>query len=126
MSDNRIIPELSDDELLAIARGAKVETVIVKISEAAKFIYAKGIRDGRESISAMLVFHTYRVWKGFDNKRQAKRHFFKDFNKYFTPYRTKDGLHYMLDARSFDTSREEYFRMRADLKHEKSRKKNKA
>lgn len=123
MSDNKVIHELSEDELLAIARGARAETVMDKVTEAGKFIYALGIRDGRSEISAALVFHTYKHYKGFDNKRQAKRYFFKDFNKYFKPYRKEDGMYYSLDARSFDTSQEEYWRMRADMRHEKTQRK---
>jgi hypothetical protein len=120
-----IIHELSEDELLQIAQGEKAESVIEKVSEAAKFIYARKIREGRESISAMLVYHTYKQYKGWDNKRQAKRFFFKDFNKYFTPHRNKDGIYYLLDPRSFDTSPEEYWRMRADARYDKSKKKTK-
>lgn len=119
-----IIHELTADELLEIVKGAKVETVLEKATEAAKFIYALGIREGRTSISAALVFHTYKHYKGFDNKRQSKRHFFRDFSKYFKPYRKESGMHYMLDERSFDTSQENYWIMRADLRQNKPRKKN--
>lgn len=122
MSENKIIHELSEEDLIAIAKGAKADTVMEKVTEAGKFIYANGIREGRTSISALLVFHTYKQWKGWDNKRQSKRYFFRDFNKYFKPHRTEDGMQYMLDARSFDTSQEEYWRMRADMRHEKSQK----
>lgn len=125
MSDNKIIHELTEEELLEIAKGAKAEAVIEKISEAAKFIFALGIRDGRTDISAMLVYHTYKQWKGWDNKRQSKRYFFKDFNKYFKPYRKEDGMHYALDERSFDTSKETYWLIRADHRHEKSKKRKK-
>lgn len=120
MYDNKIVHELSDDELLEIAKGAKPEAVIEKISEAAKFVYALGIRDGRTNISAMLVWYTYKEYKGFDNKRQSKRYFFRDFNKYFKPHRKEDGMHYMLDERSFDTSTETYWLIRADNRNEKS------
>lgn len=123
MSDIKIIHELTEDELIQIARGAKVEQVMEKASEAAKFIYTLGIREGRVAISAMLVYHTFKQYKGVDNKRQAKRYFFKDFNKYFKPFRTKNGLHYMLDPRSFDLSKENFWLMRADMRQEKQRRK---
>jgi hypothetical protein len=122
MPDNKLLDKLSDEELLEIAKGANVEAVVGKKSEASKFIYSLNIRDGKEAISAMLVFHTYKMWKGFDNKRQAKRYFFRDFNTYFKPYRNKDGMYYLLDPRSFDTSKEEYWRMRADERQQKAKK----
>lgn len=120
--NNKIINELTEEELLEIARGAKVEQVVEKISEAAKFIYALNIQDGRDKISALLVFHTYKQYKGWDNKRQSKRYFFKDFNKYFKPQRTKDGMVYMLNPKSFDTSQDEYWRMRTDIREQKRKK----
>ena len=124
---SKIIHQLTDEELLDIAKGANVEAVVGKKSEAAKFIYAVGIREGKTEISAALVFHTYKQWKGWDNKRQAKRYFFKDFNTYFKPHRKEAGMHYMLDERSFDTSEETKWLIRADLRYEKSqRKKTKA
>lgn len=124
MSGNRIIDELSVEQLLELAKGAKPEQVVEKVSEAAKFIYAMDIREGREKISALLVYHTYKQWKGWDAKRQSKPHFFRDFNKYFTPFRTREGMTYMLNPKSFDTSKENYWIMRADLRNEKIRKKN--
>jgi hypothetical protein len=123
MSTNKLIQELSVEELLALAKGAKPEDIIEKISEAAKFIYALNIQDGREKISALLVYHTYKQWKGWDNKRQSKRYFFRDFNEYFKPQRTRDGLVYFLDPKSFDTSKENYWLMRADMRHDKKRRK---
>lgn len=125
MSDHKIIHDLSDEDLLKLAQGAKVEQVVEKISEAAKFIYALDIREGRDKISALLVFHTYKQWKGWDNKCQSKRYFFRDFNKYFKSQRTKDGMVYMLDPKSFDTSQENYWLIRADLRHEKNKKRRK-
>lgn len=125
MDKTKIIHELTEEELLEIARGVKVEKVIEKASEAAKFIYASGIREGREIISAILVYHTYKQWKGWDQKRQSKRYFFRDFNKYFTPKKNEDGVYYLLDPRSFDTSEETYWLIRADLRHEKAKRKKK-
>lgn len=118
-SDRKIIHDLSDEELLAIASGAKVEKILEKVSEAAKFIYALKIREGRTKISAQLVYYTYKHWKGWNNKRESKGHFFRSFNKYFKPVRMSDGMHYWLDERSFDTSEENYWLMRKEARLEK-------
>ena len=123
MSDHKIIHQLTDEELLQIAQGAKADKVIEKVSEAAKFIYGMSIREGYEPISAMMVYHTYKQYKGWNNKCQSKRYFYRDFNKYFTPHRNRDGLYYLLDPRSFDLSPENYFIMRKDHRDGKAKRK---
>ncbi len=126
VSDKKIIYELSDDDLIRLAKGAPAESVLDRVSEAAKFIYELNIRHGETKIPMQLVYHTYKTYKGWDNKRQAKPDFFKDFNKYFEPKRDSTGLYFLLDPRSFDLSREEYFRMKASQRNEKTKTKKKS
>lgn len=116
----RIIQELSEEELLALASGAKVETVIRKVSEAAKFVYQLGIKEGNEKISAELIYHHYRMWKGWESKKQSKPYFFRDFSKYFTPQRSGDTRFYYLNPKPFDQSVETYFLLRADIRRERA------
>lgn len=113
MSDpKRIIHELSEDDLVALALGsAKKENLIQKVSKAAKFILHNKIKHGSTKISALMVYYTYQKWQ--DGIQDSKRKFFKDFNEYFPPYRNKDGIYYLLDEKGFDLSAENYWKMRA-------------
>lgn len=123
MSDNkRIIDELTEEELLALANGASVDQVIEKISEAGKFIHAKGIRDGKVKIRAFIVYYLYREWRGFRNKKQSKLYFFRDFSKYFTSHRDKDGAFYLLNPKPFDLSKDNYWIVRSEIRNEKAKK----
>lgn len=121
--NKRIVHELSVEDLVKIATSSKEEIVMDKVSEAAKFIYAKGIRAGESQISAQLVYWTYKQYKGWRNNKQSKAQFFRDFNKYFKPHRTKHGLVYFLEDKVFDTSQEAYWLMRKELRDEKQAKK---
>ncbi len=123
MSDKKIIYELSDSDLVALASGAKAEDVIDKISQAAKFIYDLNIKHGDEKISADIVYHTYKHWKGWDQKRQSRPIFFRDFKKYFEPHRTSNGLVYLLDPKPFDLSPENYWIVRKAIREAKKTKK---
>ncbi len=123
MSDKKIIYELSDSDLVALASGAKAEDVIDKISQAAKFIYDLNIKHGDEKISADIVYHTYKHWKGWDQKRQSRPIFFRDFKKYFEPHRTSNGLVYLLDPKPFDLSPEAYWIVRKEIREAKKTKK---
>lgn len=122
----RIIHELSVEDLVALAAGAKPEDIIEKISEAAKFIYEVNIKHGDDKISAPLIYHTYKGWKGWDQKRQSKPFFFRDFNKYFTPHRTNSGMVYLLNPKPFDLSEETYWLIRKEQREVKSKKNKKA
>lgn len=121
--DKTIIHELPVEELIKLATKSDEEIVTDKLTEAAKFIYALKIKHGKEPISAPLIYHTYKLWKGWDNKKQAKPFFFRDFSTFFEKYRTKDGTSYLLDPKPFDLSKETYWLMRADMRREKSRRK---
>ncbi len=121
--NKKIVHELSVEDLVKIATSSKEEIVMDTISEAAKFIYAKGIKAGETQISAQLVYWNYKQWKGWRNNKQAKPQFFRDFNKYFKPHRTKHGLVYFLEEKPFDTSQEAYWLMRKELRDEKQVKK---
>ena len=118
----KIIHELDIDSLVALAQGAEPEEIADKISEAGKFIYDLNIKHGDTKISAQLVFHTYKHWKGWANKRQARPQFIKDFNKYFEASRTSNGMVYLLNPKPFDLSQENYWQMRNELRNEKSKK----
>lgn len=120
-----IIYELSSEDLAKIATGSDEEVIYDKITEAAKFIYALGIKHGKERISAQLLYYHYREWKGWGNKKQSKGPFFRDFNKYFESTRGRDGKLYFLDPKPFDLSKETWWEMRAQLRNEKTRKKQK-
>jgi hypothetical protein len=118
----RIIHELSPEDLIALAQGAKPETVIEKISEASKFIYELNIKHGDAKIPAEVIYHTYKHWKGWDQKRQSKPKFFQDFKKYFEQYRTNSGMSYLLNPKPFDLSDETYWLIRAEIRNEKAKK----
>lgn len=123
--NKKIIHEIHDDDLFRIVSGSEEDVIFDKLSEAAKFIYDKNIKHGDDKIHAQLVYYTYKKWRGWENKKQPKPQFFSDFDKYFTPSRDKEGKYYLLDSKSFDLSSEMYWEMRADIRHEKARKKKK-
>lgn len=118
---NRLVHELDDALLVELAQGADRDEIIKKISIAAQFIFDCKIRHGRDKVSAMLVYYTYKHHKGQHYKPQSRKLFFKDFNKYFKPHRDKDGLYYELDPKSFDMSEETYWKMRSEWRKQKQR-----
>lgn len=122
----RIVHELSTEDLIALASGAKPEDIADKLTEASKFIYDLNIKHGDEKISAQLIYHTYKHWKGWDQKRQSKNLFFRDFKKYFTPHRTAQGICYLLNPKPFDLSDDAYWLMRNELRNEKTKKSKKS
>lgn len=124
--NKKIVHELSIEDLVALAQGAKPEDIAEKISEAAKFIYEMNIKHGDAKIPAALIYHTYKCWKGWDQKRQSKPFFFRDFSKYFDPHRTTDGMCYLLNPKPFDLSDETYWLIRAEMRNEKAKKNKKS
>lgn len=122
----KLVHELSVEDLVALAAGAKPEDIVEKISEAAKFIYDLNIKHGDTKVPAQVIYHTYKHWKGWDQKRQAKPLFFRDFGKYFPKHRTGDGMCYLLNPKPFDLSSEAYWLIRAELRNEKAKKNKKS
>lgn len=122
----KIVHELSVDDLVALAKGGSEEVVMDKISDAAKFIYELNIKHGDTQIPAALLYHTYKHWKGWDQKRQSKPFFFRDFKKYFEPHRTNTGMVYFLNPKPFDLSDDTYWLIRAELRNEKTKKNKKS
>ena len=125
MSDKKIIHELSIEDLIALASGAKPEEVVQKVSDAGKMIFELKIKHGDTKVSAAIIYHTYKHWKGWDQKRQSKPIFFKDFKKYFEPFRNGDGIYYLLNPKPFDLSEEAYWIVRKELREEKMKRKQK-
>lgn len=117
----KIIHELSVDDLIALASGAKAEDIVEKISEAGKFIYEMNIKHGDEKIPASLIYHTYKCWKGWDQKKQSKPFFFRDFRKYFPPYKTTDSMCYLLNPKPFDLSEETKWLYRKENREAKAK-----
>lgn len=122
----KVVHELSVEDLIALAGGATAKDHEVgEASEAAKFIYANNVRNGDIKISAQLIYFTYKQWKGWDKRPQPKPFFFRDFSKYFESVRTAEGTCYMLDPRSFDTSKDNYWLMRKDFREYKAKRSKK-
>jgi hypothetical protein len=126
MSDRKIIHELSDADLIALASGADPEEVVEKISEAAKFIFDCKIKHGSEPIPAALIYHTYQCWKGWDQKKQSKPMFFRDFSKYFPPGRGLNGRVYLLNPKPFDLSEETRWLYRKEQREARAQRNKKA
>lgn len=125
-SGKKEVYDLSVEELIKLAGGNKpAEHEVKEATEAAKFIYALNVRHGDERISAQLIYYTYKQWKGWERKPQPKPFFFRDFSKYFEQVRTKDGISYLLDPRSFDLSEEAYWLMRKDNREQRAKQKAK-
>lgn len=123
----KVIHELSDEDLIALAHGAKAEDIVEKISEAAKFIYEMKIKHGEVKIPVALIYHTYKCWKGWDQKRQSKPMFFRDFKTYFPPVRQNDGIYYLLNPKPFDLSEETRWLVRKEEREARTkRNKNEA
>jgi hypothetical protein len=121
----KIIHDMPEDLLIELAMGAKGDDVVQKLNEASKFIYDLGIKHGDAKIPAQLVYHTYKLWKGWDNKKQSKGLFFKDFRTYFTQHRTTDGICYLLNPKPFDLSKDTYFLYRSEVRYEKAQRSKK-
>lgn len=122
MSTDRKKPEeLSEDELISLALSRKGPVDMGKLTEASKFIYDLQIKNGDTPVPLTVIYYTYKLWKGFDNKKQNRNQFFRDFGKYFTQYRGTGGRYYLLNPEPFDMSEEMYWESRNDLKREQSR-----
>ncbi len=119
----RIVHTLSDDDLVALAAGAKPEDIVDKLTEASKFIYELNIKHGDTQVPAQVIYHTYKHWKGWNQKRQAKSLFFRDFKVYFESHRVTDGIVYLLNPRPFDLSQENFWLIRKEIRDEKVKRK---
>lgn len=119
----RIIQELPVEELLKLALASDEDVVMEKLTDSAKFIYELGIKPGDEKISAQIIYHTYKQWKRGD--LQPRTYFFRDFAKYFPRELDIHGSHYRLDPKPFDLSKDEWWRMRADLRRERAKQRRK-
>jgi hypothetical protein len=118
----KIVYELTDEDLVALATSSKEDVVMDKLCDAAKFIYECNIKHGDHPVPAQVIYHTYREWKR-RNHCQPKNFFFRDFSRYFPKYRNKHGIHYMLDPKPFDLSDEAYWLIRAEIRRERARRK---
>lgn len=128
MSDHKskkIVHELSIDELIRLAQQSPGPIMADELTEASKFIYALNIRHGDERIPAQLIYYTYKQWKGWDKRPQPKPFFFRDFSKYFEQVRSKEGMNYLLDPKSFDLSKEAYWLSRKDQREHRAKQKAK-
>jgi len=121
----KIVHDLPLEELLKIAANSDEAIVMDKLTEAAKFIYDIGLKQGDDLVLGQMIYFNYRLWKGWSNKRQPKAQFFKDFSKYFKSHRTKDGMSYFVNSKALDLSEDTYWQMRADLRNEKAKRKKK-
>lgn len=120
MSDKRIIHEVSDDDLVALALGeVKQDQVIQKVSKAAKFILHNRVKHGDTKIPAMLLYFTYINWQ--DGLADHKRKFLEDFSNYFPKHVDAEGPYFLLNSDPFDLSKEAYWNMRAYWRRKKSR-----
>lgn len=119
--NKKLVEELSIDDLIALVEGTDEEIILEKISDASKFIYELGIKNGREKITAELIYHTYKGWKGWNQKRQAKPYFFRDFNKYFEKQRGTHGTFYYLSPKPFDLSEETFWLVRKEIREAKAK-----
>lgn len=120
--DKKNLHELSVDDLVQLAQeNPPPSTEDEKVTEASQFIYALNIRHGDHKVSAELIYHTFKEWKGlYQKKWQPPAYFFRDFKKYFTSVRGKHGVSYLLDPTPFDLSRENYFLVRYQQRREKA------
>lgn len=122
MSSKRIIHTLSEEDLVALASGVKPEEIVEKLTEAAKFAYELNIRHGDTKVPAQVIYHTYKHWKGWNQKRQSKPLFFRDFGKLFEAHRVTNGMVYLLNPKPFDLSQEAFWLIRKELRDEKTQK----
>ncbi len=115
----RIIQELDTDVLLALATASDEDVVMDKLTDSAKFIYDFGIKPGDDKISAAIIYYHYKKWQREDF--QPRTRFFRDFSKYFQRIEDEHGSHYLLDPKPFDLSKETWWKMRTELRRERSR-----
>lgn len=109
-----IVHQLTDADLLDLAKSTGKIKIEDKLTEVAKFIYAFKIKHGEAKIDAQLVWFTFIQWK--PRSEVPKNKFFQDFNKYFKSMKGKYGNYYLLNTASFDTSEENYWKMRKKLR----------
>lgn len=114
----RIIQELSVEDLVKLATSSDEDVVMEKLTDSAKFIYELGIRPGDDKVSAQMIFHHYKQWKG--SEYQSRNRFFRDFSKYFQRVIDEHGSYYLVDPKPFDLSQEQWWIMRAELRHERA------
>ena len=125
MSDHKIIHEISVEDLMKLATDSDEPVLMDKLTPAAKMIYELNIKHGTTKVSAQIVYYTYRHWNGWETRRLSRPRFVKDFNKFFTPHRTADGMCYLLNPKPFDLSEQACWYMQK-LQREERYKKNKA
>lgn len=73
-----------------------------------RFISDLNIKTGLERIPTFVIYYTYKkIWYNkMKDKKVNKIVFFRAFNKEFTQHRTNKQRYYLLDASSFDLTRE--------------------
>jgi hypothetical protein len=120
---DKIVTELTPEELMELAAGHEVK--MDSLTDAGKFIYDLGIKHGREKIRAQLLYWHYKHYKGWNNKKQPKADFFRDFRKYHDSHRDNQGIYFLLDPKPFDLSDEAYWQMRAEERSAKNVRKTK-
>jgi hypothetical protein len=119
----RIIQDLPVEELMKLALSSDEVVVMEGLTDSAKFIYELGLRPGDDKVSAQMIYHHYKQWKG--EHYQPRAYFFRDFSKYFEKKIDENGVHYLIEPKGLDLSEDEWWRMRADLRRERALRKRK-
>lgn len=124
---------LSLEDLLSIVNDAELkqkrEVKSRDLSSVDRFINSLDIKTGLDRVPTHVIYYHYRQ-KWYDTNKDKKSNkivFFRAFNKKFTQHRTNKQRYYLLDATSFNLSREElinaenFDRKQASGKKEKKR-----
>tara|TARA_R100001086_G_scaffold249698_1_gene190430 strand:+ start:4498 stop:4935 length:438 start_codon:yes stop_codon:yes gene_type:complete len=106
--------DINIDELLELAENAKKEKAKRKRGESkqhksvSRFIEEYPIKPGTDLVPNYVIFYTYRIlWKGLTHSNKCNKIvFFRNFNKQFNQKRTGKQRYYLVDASSFDLTRE--------------------
>jgi hypothetical protein len=77
-----------------------------------KWVIDHGVREGTYKADCLLIYHTYATTA---KRPLGYREFFKQFNQLFTQ-RKSTFRYYRLDPTPFDTSKEMYFKLRAEFR----------
>lgn len=125
--------DLSLEKLLSIVNDVelkqKKEVKSKDLSSVCRFIKDLDIKTGLDRVPTHVIYYHYRQkwYDTFKDKKSNKIVFFRAFNKKFAQHRTNKQRYYLLDATSFDLSREElinavnFDRKQASGKKEKQR-----
>lgn len=120
------------EKLLALAEtdASEEEIVFQEMDEVERFCYDEDIVAGDKRVPAYYVYDKYLMYKKVQGEYKYKMRlprpiFFRRMKQMYDQKRTKEGMFYLLNERSFDFSQEAFWEIRRRYRDEKERNRRK-